>query len=78
LNGRMLGTSELDRVPSGNIQSDVPRRFIVSPASPRDLMAFALLPLSTNSEPASAMKGPNGVHFNSCLAMIVVLGGKIL
>src|ERR1700733_12603154 len=79
LNGNRSGTSSLCRVPSANMNNDVRRAFMPSPAASSDRCAFALFPLSTKTVPDKFINSPNtGFHFMDFFAMIDACLGNIL
>ena len=79
LNGSRVGVSSLCRVPSANMNKDVRRAFMPSPATCNDLCAFALFPLSTKTVPDSLINGPStGFHCIDFLAMMDACLGNIL
>lgn len=71
----MSETSELVRVPSGNIQSDILSDFMSAPAAARDCTARALFPLSMNIAPDIVINGPRGVNCKDFFAIIDVFLG---
>ena len=74
----MSGTSELVRVPSGNIINEILSLFINSPASDSDRTARALFPRFTKIAPDMVINGPRGVYCNDCFAIIDDCLGAIL